>query len=133
MSQARGTVTPKGYRRIRYGGRKGKLRFEHDVVWEKANGSIPKGFHVHHKNEDKLDNKLENLELLDPLTHKRLHSGCWLVDGEWHKKCPRCQEDKPLTKDFWYFKREGWPCHYCRLCMVFIATRNKRKRKANKE
>lgn len=29
--------------------------------------------YVHHKNDDKKDNRPENLEIMDPVTHGRLH------------------------------------------------------------
>ncbi len=49
------------------------LAFVHRMVWYDANGSIPKGFHVHHKNHDKTDNRPENLELLSNVEHRRRH------------------------------------------------------------
>lgn len=51
----------------------GKYILEHHIVWILAHGRIPSGFVVHHKDEDKLNNKLENLELLPNGEHTRLH------------------------------------------------------------
>lgn len=38
--------------------------FVHRVVWEIVNGEIPEGFTVDHINNDKLDNLIDNLQLL---------------------------------------------------------------------
>ena len=59
------------YRNIKVGG---KTRLEHRCVWEQANGAIPAGFEIHHKNHDPLDNRLENLELKDISGHRREHA-----------------------------------------------------------
>jgi hypothetical protein len=48
-------------------------RREHRVVWEEAHGPIPPGYHVHHVNGDKRDNRLENLALVTPQEHRHLH------------------------------------------------------------
>lgn len=36
----------------------------HRIVWEAFNGPIPEGMQVNHINEDKTDNRLENLNLM---------------------------------------------------------------------
>lgn len=38
----------------------------HRIVWESFNGKIPEGMQVNHINEDKTDNRLENLNLMNP-------------------------------------------------------------------
>lgn len=53
------------------------MRYMHRDVWEHHHGPIPDGYHVHHVNEDKGDNRVENLQLLrafDHLSHHAKHS-----------------------------------------------------------
>ena len=65
-------ITKKGYTRIWVGD---CHRMLHDIVWENANGSIPDGYEIHHIDGDKQNNDIENLKLVTPLEHKRIHSG----------------------------------------------------------
>lgn len=45
----------------------------HRTVYEKYYGIIPKGMIVHHVNENRLDNRPENLKLLTRAVHCKLH------------------------------------------------------------
>ena len=47
----------------------------HRRIWEDANGPIPEGCHIHHKDGDASNNALDNLECLDGSEHMALHSG----------------------------------------------------------
>lgn len=46
---------------------------EHRMVWHDANGPIPKGHVIHHINEDKQDNRIDNLECLTMAEHAMKH------------------------------------------------------------
>jgi len=43
--------------------------FEHLVVWEEHNGSLPPGWHVHHVNGNKQDNSIGNLQGMPSQEH----------------------------------------------------------------
>ena len=48
-------------------------QYEHRVIWEQYNGSIPAGAVIHHKNGNKADNRIANLELIENNgEHRRL-------------------------------------------------------------
>jgi len=96
----------------------GRLRFEHCINWERHNGKIPLGMQIHHKDLIKTNNDISNLQLVTPFDHKRLHSGCIFVDGEWEKPCKVCGEFKKCDKDNWYFSR-GWiNGKICKKCFI---------------
>ena len=52
----------------------GKRRRLHVYIWECENGEIPNGYSVHHKDEDKSNNEISNLELMTNSKHTRLHA-----------------------------------------------------------
>lgn len=47
------------------------LRCRH--VWEQHHGPIPKGMGIHHKDEDKLNDSIDNLELVSKARHLAIH------------------------------------------------------------
>lgn len=109
--------TRKGYFRFAKD-ENGMLRFEHSIVWERHNGKIPLGMQVHHKDFNKVNNSIENLQLVTPLEHKRIHTGCRFIDNEWEKPCKVCGEFKKANKDNWYFSR-GWiNGKICKKCFI---------------
>jgi hypothetical protein len=120
-----GNITPKGYRRVWDKSQK-RQRMEHVIVWESVHGTVPEGMQIHHISEDKLDNRIENLECLTALHHKRLHSGCELRDGEWWKPCCKCESMQHI--DF-YYKRKDGVSPWCKECSKRNATENKRRRR----
>ena len=122
-----GHITAKGYRRV-WDKRERRLRMEHVLVWESKNGPVPNKMVVHHRDFDKLNNDIENLELVDALTHKRIHSGCELRDGEWWKPCGTCGEFKRASTD--YYRRKDGIGYECKKCSIGRAIADKRKRRA---
>jgi len=46
----------------------------HRYVWEKERGKIPDGWDIHHKDEMKFNNSIDNLECLPKAEHTRLYS-----------------------------------------------------------
>tara|TARA_B110000858_G_C17537980_1_gene352229 strand:+ start:222 stop:557 length:336 start_codon:yes stop_codon:yes gene_type:complete len=61
------------YKKVR---RNGKQVYEHRWVWAEVHGPIPKGMQVHHINNNKSDNRIENLRLVTHQQNKNM-SDCW--------------------------------------------------------
>ena len=51
----------------------GKTVLMHRYVWEFYNGEIPSGYVIHHKDENKHNNAIENLECLPNREHSTMH------------------------------------------------------------
>lgn len=64
------TLRNNGY----YGKTRGRRSLMHRDVWEHYKGKIPEGWDIHHINEEKTDNRIENLECLTKAEHTRKYS-----------------------------------------------------------
>ncbi|WP_080458778.1 HNH endonuclease signature motif containing protein [Roseovarius sp. A-2] len=74
----------------------GRIAGEHRHVWECAHGPIPDGYQIHHRDGDRTNNKLWNLEALRPGDHRREHCGHWTdTQGRWWKRCTTCRRPAP--------------------------------------
>lgn len=64
--------------------------FLHRQVWKDNFGIIPQGFYVHHKNGNKVDNRISNLELMDKVKHGQMHFTNRIPIT---KKCDICKKE----------------------------------------
>jgi hypothetical protein len=79
------TVGSDGYVHIQFFG----LRIrEHVIVWIQAKGPIPKGKIVHHENEIRDDNRIENLRCMTPSEHTQHHAQQRLARATADSSCP---------------------------------------------
>jgi len=106
-------ISKKGYPCIWIDGKEVKL---HVYIWEKANGNKPKGYEIHHKDFNKFNYSLENLELLTKSDHRRLHAGWIRKNEKWIKKpCNKCKRLLDLNK-FYFIKTRDIESNYCKEC-----------------
>lgn len=77
---------------------------EHRKVWYDARGPIPKGHVIHHKDENKLNNQIENLEALSRAAHNTHHQ----------TKKTHCSREHERTPENTYIYPNGSRC--CRAC-----------------
>lgn len=68
----KGHINKSGYRVLRI---LSSHIFEHHLVWMKANHlhRLPYGYIIYHINQNKLDNRIANLQLMDNSFHTKLH------------------------------------------------------------
>ena len=60
-----------GYLKITHNG---KETYVHRLVWEHYNGPIPSGYHIHHRDENKRNNRISNLALSKEDEHLAYHA-----------------------------------------------------------
>ena len=88
-------------------------KLAHRYVWEQVRGAIPEGMHVHHRDEDKSNNDIGNLELMLSGEHQSYHQRKrlteepdrlqWLQDNLTEKARPKASE--------WHRSPEGIAWH----------------------
>lgn len=121
----------------------GKRRrvYQHRWVWEAANGPIPEGHVIHHRNGDKADNRLENLECVTKREHSSGHNkgntsnkgkkrelrevvcidcGVTMLRGHGRKdqRCARCRSAKAER-----LRKVERQCEYCGKVMLSVRGR----------
>lgn len=78
----------------------------HVWVWKYHNGETKKGFHIHHKDGDKSNNEIENLEEITVKEHVSKHySELRSINNIIH-----INNIRPLTKE-WHASQEGIEWH----------------------
>jgi len=78
----------------------------HRWVWKNHHRSIPKGYHIHHRDEDRSNNVIGNLELLTPSEHVKKH----FTEERRAKFLKIAEENRELTKA-WHKSPEGKAWH----------------------
>lgn len=82
----------------------------HREVYEIFRGSIPKGFHVHHIDHNKLNNEIENLDLVKGGKHSQYHQANLTVDQVEAKRNNISKRALPAAVA-WHKSEEGLKWH----------------------
>ena len=89
------------------------LRY-HVVWWLKTGKVHPKGTDLHHKNEVKIDDRFENLELMSHGKHTQHH--CYLPEAHLIRRCRNCNKEYSLPRHRVAGRaKEGFAPQYCSL------------------
>lgn len=82
----------------------------HQYVWERSNGKIEKGYHIHHIDGDKKNNALDNLELMHGSKHISLHQSQLTEEQLLIKKVNFEEKARPKAIE-WHKSEEGREWH----------------------
>ncbi|MCF0247665.1 MAG: HNH endonuclease [Synergistes sp.] len=104
----------------------------HRFVFENEVAQIPKGYHVHHKDENKNNNDPANLELLSASEHETLHASDWSEERlekakknldenarpeaiKWHKSKAGREWHREHGRDVWKQRQaRTYNCSWCK-------------------
>jgi hypothetical protein len=80
----------RGYKqfRISYGRDKSKQYLCHRLVWECFNGVIPAGKYIHHIDHNKINNSIDNLQLVTDMENKQYALEAGVLMGAANPKHP---------------------------------------------
>ena len=108
----------------------GKRERLHCYVWRYFNGPVPEGFHIHHKDENKYHNDIDNLACVPVSEHTSYHSKKhldghreeavrWMdkirpLASQWHKSQEgREWHSKHSTEEFKTMQKREYVCQFC--------------------
>lgn len=106
----------------------------HIAVWKYYNGDIPKGYHIHHKDEDRHNNQIENLQMVKAYEHLSRHSSArdeynqkHIKDmrelaNEWHGSDEGRAWHSEHAKESW--QKKGYNKYTCSCCGKEFETRH---------
>lgn len=110
-------------------------RLLHREVWRLAFGAIPENCHIHHRDSNAANNRIENLECIDRNEHFRIpksvkvkfSENCRRSAAAWHGSeagrlwhTRHALESKGWTK----WKREERPCDFCGKSFLALVRKN---------
>jgi len=81
----------------------------HRAVWENANGPIPEGAQIHHKDGDTLNNDISNLVAVTPAEHASEHEDMYSEEYKQFRR-QHLEKIRPLTVA-WHGSEEGLAWH----------------------
>jgi hypothetical protein len=110
-------IAPENYPGKKY---RGRYCYEHILVaWVKYGRMPDVGEEVHHINEDKHDNKPDNVEIITKIAHQKLHGAQRAVDPV-ILKCAFCNKDFELAPNKYRSAlKTGQTIHCSRRCSAF--------------
>lgn len=81
----------------------------HRDIWEHYNGAIPDGYSIHHKDHDKSNNEIDNLQIMENSAHSKLHQA-ELTDEQKRKQKENMKKALPYACK-WHKSEEGREWH----------------------
>ena len=110
------TIILDGYKFTKTGNKKyhynSTLRkYLHQYIWEKENGSIPKGYEIHHIDQNTDNNSIENLCLLSIKEHQEIHKELsWNEERRERARNNLNKKARPKAKE-WHRSEKGKEWH----------------------
>jgi hypothetical protein len=90
--RGQGFINMYGYRNL---WKNGKKVLEHRWIMQNHLGrELKTSEHIHHINENKLDNRIETLKIVNNSSHKKFHIKDWKNE----RPCSRCKKNKFLSE-----------------------------------
>lgn len=91
-------------------GGRASVIYLHRYLWERANGPIPEGYHVHHVDENPLNNAVDNLECVSPAEHVVRHGEAIKRYAQSDEQLYHLDAVRPLAAA-WHRSEEGLAWH----------------------